>query len=163
LRVLAVDAASIDETVAQIRLLGRATGKVREAEDLAMSIGRRAQVVKPMPRVSVYIEVWNEPITVAGGGTLIQDLVRRAGGSNIFEDRRGYVQVPLETVLVRNPQVIFLLYPGRDSMLSRPGWRALAAARDGRIYELSPSLVSRPGPRIVDGLAAVSRLLAGAR
>jgi iron complex transport system substrate-binding protein len=163
LAVLAIDAASIDETTAQIRLLGSATGRVREAEDLASTVEHRAQVVRPTIRRRVYIEAWNEPVTVAGAGTLIHDLVQRAGGSNIFGDLKGYVQVPLENVLVRNPQVIFLLYPGHGSLLARPGWPALAAARDGRIYELPASLVSRPGPRIVDGLALVSRLFAGGR
>lgn len=163
LPVLAVDAASINETVAQIRLLARVTGRVQEGEDLAASIERRAQVVRPGLRRTVYIEAWNEPVIAAGGGTLIHDLVRRAGGSNIFGDQKGYVQVPLENVLVRNPQVIFLLYSGRDGLLARPGWRALAAARDSLIFELPASLVSRPGPRIADGLALVSRLLAGGR
>ncbi len=163
LPVLAVDAASINETVAQIRLLGRATGHAREGEGLAASVERRAQVVRPGLRRTVYIEAWNEPVMAAGGGTLIHDLVRRAGGSNVFGDQSGYVQVPLENVLVRNPQVILLLYPGRDGLLARPGWRALAAARAGLIFELPASLVSRPGPRIADGLALVSRLLAGGR
>lgn len=163
LPVLAVDAATIIETVAQIRLLGRVTGRVQEGEDLAASVERRAQVVRPGLRRTVYIEAWNEPVTAAGGGTLIHDLVRRAGGSNLFGDQRGYVQVPLESVLARNPQVIFLLYPGRDALLVRPGWRALAAARAGRVFELPASLVSRPGPRVADGLALVSRLLAGER
>jgi len=163
LPVLAVDASSIEETAAQIRLLGRATDRLREAEDLASSIERRAQVVRPGPRRSVYIEVWNEPVLVAGGNTLIHDLVRRTGGANIFEDQHGYVQVPQETILTRNPQVILLLYPGRDSLMARPGWRGTAAVREGRVYELPPSLVTRPGPRIADGLALVARLLASAR
>ncbi len=163
LPVLAVEAATINETVAQIRLLGRVTGRIQEGEDLAASVECRAQVVRPGLRRTVYIEAWDEPVTAAGGGTLIHDLVRRAGGSNVFGDRTGYVQVPLENVLARNPQVIFLLYPGRDTLLARPGWRALAAARAGRVFELPASLVSRPGPRVADGLALVSRLLAGGR
>ncbi len=163
LPVLAVDAASVDETVSQIRLLGRVTAHVRAGDNLAASVERRAQVVRPGLRRTVYIEAWNEPVLVAGGGTLIHDLVRRAGGSNVFGDLRGYTQVPLETVLVRNPQVILLLYPGRDGLLARPGWRSLAAARAGLIFEVPASLVSRPGPRIADGLALVSHLLAGGR
>ncbi|MGQ0571838.1 MAG: ABC transporter substrate-binding protein [Armatimonadota bacterium] len=163
LTVLAVDAASIEETIAQVSLLGRATGRTRQADELVASIQRRAQVVQRAARTTVYIEVWNEPVIVATGDTLINDLVTRAGGVNIFADRRGYAQVPLEAVLVRNPQVIFLLYPGRDRLRGRPGWRAIEAARNGRITELPTELVSRPGPRIVEGLALVSRILLGAQ
>lgn len=163
LTVLAVDAASIEETIAQVSLLGRATGRTREADELVALIQRRAQVAQRAARTTVYIEVWNEPVIAASGDTLVNDLVTRAGGVNIFADRRGYAQVPLEAVLVRNPQVILLLYPGRDRLLGRPGWRSIEAARNGRITELPTELVSRPGPRIVEGLALVSRILLGVR
>jgi iron complex transport system substrate-binding protein len=159
LPVLAVDASSLSETVAQIRLLGQATGRARQADDLAGSIERRTQTLHPVRAVRVYVEVWDEPVIAAAAGTLVDDLVRRGGGQNVLADKQGYVQVPLETVLMRNPQVIFLLYPGRARLLARPGWQAVAARQVGRIYELPPSLVTRPGPRIVEGLARVSRLL----
>ena len=163
LPVLAVDAASVDETIAQIRLLGRVTGRGSAGEALAKSLEARVQVVQPRVRRTVYIEVWYEPVIAAGGSTLIHDLTRRAGGANIFGDLRGYPQIPVESVLTRNPQVIFLLYAGRDQLVTRAGWRAIDAIRSNRVYELPASLVSRPGPRIADGLALVSRLLGALR
>lgn len=163
LPVLAVDAFSISDVAEQIRMIGRATGRIQRASNLASLMQRRAQVA-PIPQpLRVYVEAWNEPVLAVAGGTLVEDLVRRAGGRNIFDDKRGYVQVPLETVIVRNPQVVFLLYPGRGQWLRRPGWRAVEAARTGRVYELPASLVTRPGPRIVDGLALISRMLSGGR
>lgn len=161
LPVLAVDASSVDETAALIRLLGRATGRIRRAEDLAESLERRARALLPAGRRTVYIEVWGEPVLAAGSGTLVHDMTRWAGGVNIFEGRRGYVQVPLEAVLARDPQVIFLLYPGRERFLDRPGWRSLQAARAGRVHELATSLVARPGPRVAEGLTHIARLLWG--
>ncbi len=163
LRVLAVDAESVAETVEQVRLLGRVTGRVKEGETLARSIEQQAQGARPTSVVRVYIEVWHEPVLAAADGTLVDDLTRRAGGQNIFQDRRGYVQVSMESVLVRNPQVVFLLYPGRAALIARPGWRAIEAGRAGRVHELPPDLVTRPGPRVVDGLALVLRLLRDGR
>lgn len=163
LPVLAVDAFSVAEVAEQIRVIGRATGRAEQAADLASLIERRARAVSPVPPLRVYVEVWNEPLLAVAGGTLVEDLVRRAGGRNIFGDRKGYIQVPMETVLVRNPQVIFLLYPGRDRLPARPGWRSVAAVRTGRVHDLPASLVTRPGPRIVDGLALIARLLSGGR
>jgi iron complex transport system substrate-binding protein len=159
LPVLAVDSASLIETTGLIRMLGRVTGRGRQAEGLALSIEGRARTVRRSRPVRVYAEVWYEPILAAGRGTLIHDLVRRAGGQNIFGDRQGYGQVPLETVLVRNPQVIFLLYQGRHRLLAQPVWRATDAGRRGRVHELPPELVTRPGPRLADGLAMISRIL----
>ncbi|MBM3469775.1 MAG: cobalamin-binding protein [Armatimonadetes bacterium] len=163
LPVLAVDAASVEGTVDLVRLLGRVTGRTREAEGLALFLRRRAAAVRPAVRRTVYIEVWHEPVLAAGGRTLVDDLVTRAGGANIFGDRRGYVPVPIEDVLNRNPQVILLLYPGRDRLRGRPGWAALDAVRAGRVYDLPTSLVARPGPRVVEGLDLVARLLGNGR
>jgi len=161
LPVLAVDAVSIDETMQQIRLLGRATGRGPEAERLAASLERRAQAVRPGSPRTVYIEVWHEPVIAAGAGTLIDDLARRAGGVNIFGESRGYPQVSAERVVTRNPQVIFLLYHGRDQLLRRPGWGSISAIQVGLVHDLPASLVSRPGPRVVEGLVLVARLLQG--
>lgn len=163
LPVLAVDAASVSETIAQVRMLGRATGRVRAADGLASALQRRVQEVRPAPGRTVYVEVWHEPVLAAATGTLVDDLVGRAGGVNIFRDLRGYVPVPMEQVLTRNPQVIFLVYPGRDRLRGRPGWSALAAVQAGRVHELPASLVSRPGPRIAGGLALIARLMDNGR
>lgn len=163
LPVLAVDAASVDGTVDLVRLLGRVTGRGPEAEGLALHLRRRAAAVRPSLRRTAYIEVWHEPVLAAGGSTLVDDLVTRAGGANIFGNRRGYVPVPLEDVLSRNPQVILLLYPGGDRLRGRPGWAVLDAVRSGRVHDLPTSLVARPGPRVVEGLELIARLLGNGR
>jgi iron complex transport system substrate-binding protein len=163
LPVLAVEAESVAQTLEKIRVIGQAIGRSASADELVRSLQHRIQVVQPVPATRVYIEAWYEPVLAATGGTLADDLAKRAGAINIFSDRRGYAPVPPETVLARNPQVIFLMYPGQESMLGRPGWRSLQAVRANRVHELPPDLVSRPGPRIVDGLALLSRLLHGRR
>lgn len=156
LRVLAVDADSVDATLAQIRLLGRVTGRAAQAEALAAALGRRVRSVRPAFGARVYVEVWHEPLLAAAGGTLVHDLVRRSGGVNIFADRRGYVPVPAEAVVIRDPEVVFLLYGGRTALLARTGWQRVRAVRAGRVYELPAALATRPGPRIVDGLSLVA-------
>lgn len=160
LPVLALDATTLEETVAQIRLLGRVTGRQTQARHLAAGLERRAASVQPSGSRLVYIEVWHEPVTAAGGGTLIDDLVRRAGGANIFGRLPGYPQVAAEQVVARSPQVILMIYPGRTQLMRRPGWATVAAVRAGQVYEVPASLVTRPGPRAVDGLELIARLLA---
>jgi iron complex transport system substrate-binding protein len=159
LSILAVDARTIDETTAQIRLLGLVTGHGRQAQDLVARMERRMRITGPIQPIRVYFELWHEPALAAAGGTLVDDIARRAGGRNVFGDRQGYVQVSLETVLVRNPQVVFLLYPRREAPPARSAWLGTEAGRTGRVHELPPALVTRPGPRIADGLELVVRLL----
>jgi iron complex transport system substrate-binding protein len=163
LPVFAVDAGTFDETLHLIQTLGRITGRAQEARRLASAIAARARQVRGGPPVRVYIEAWGEPLLAAATATLVDDLARRAGARNIFADLKGYAAVSAETVLVRNPEVILLMYPGRDAVLARPGWRATAAGETGRIHELPTAPVSRPGPRVAEGLAAVARYLYGTR
>jgi iron complex transport system substrate-binding protein len=159
LSVLAVDATSLEGTLAQIRVLGLAMGRQTQAKHLAAGLERRAASVQPGASREVYIEVWHEPVTAAGGGTLIDDLLRRAGGVNIFGRLPGYPQVAAEQVVARSPHVILMIYPGRAQLMRRAGWATVAAVRGGRVYEVPASLVTRPGPRAVEGLELVARLL----
>lgn len=161
LAVLALDATSLEEAVAQIRLLGRVTGRETRAEHLAAGLERRAASVRPGASRSVYVEIWHEPVTTAGGGTLVDDLVRRAGGVNIFGRLPGYPQVAAEQVVARSPQVILMIYPGRAQLMRRPGWASVAAVRGGQVYEVPASLVTRPGPRVLDGLEVIARRVRG--
>jgi len=163
LPVLAVDARSLEETFAQIALLGRvmdavpaAQRGVRLLQDRTVEVARR---VAGRTRPRVYVEIWGEPPQTAAAGTFIDDLLRRAGGSNLFADLRGWPQISPEVVLRRDPQVVLLTYAGARRLAVRPGWARLDAVRHGRVHELDPDLVSRPGPRLVDGLELIAARL----
>jgi ABC-type Fe3+-hydroxamate transport system substrate-binding protein len=62
-----------------------------------------------------------------------------------------------------DPQVVIFPVPGDPARVARlarrPGFRQTRAARDGRFFTLNPDWLMRPGPRVVDGVEAVSRLL----
>jgi iron complex transport system substrate-binding protein len=105
----------------------------------------------------------NAPYT-AGAGTFIDTLIGMAGGDNVGQALGSqYGQLSLEKLLVENPDVILLgdsAYGATpESVAGRPGWEALAAVKDQRVYPFDDNLVSRPGPRLVDGLEAIARLL----
>jgi iron complex transport system substrate-binding protein len=98
--------------------------------------------------------------------TFINLIIQRAGGIN-FTGLAGitdpYPQVSLEQLVVTPPDFIIL----GDSMwgtspevvAGRPGWGTLTAVVDGHVYPFDDNLVSRPGPRLVDGLEALAKLL----
>jgi iron complex transport system substrate-binding protein len=162
LPVLAVDASSLADTIAQIRVLGRVLDHQAEGTRTADDLAARARRVQRARAVTVYVEAWHDPLLAAGGRTLVHDLVTLAGGINVFAGTAGYAQVPAESVLARNPSVILMMYPGRSRVLSRAGWRDLKAVVANRVHELPTDVVSRPGPRAVDGLELIARLLRGA-
>jgi len=146
----------------------------RDATKLTDSLKARVTAVdeKIMPlsvRPSVFYEVDatdpSKPYT-AGVGTFINLIINRAGGAN-FTELAGitdpYPQVSLEQLVIAPPDFIIL----GDSMwgttpeivAGRPGWDALAAVTEGRVFPFDDNLVSRPGPRLVDGLEALAKLL----
>ena len=74
-----------------------------------------------------------------------------------------YPQITQEFIIAKDPEVIILadveFGESADSVKARPGWSAISAVRNGRMYGIDTNLVSRPGPRIVDGLEALAKAL----
>ena len=104
-----------------------------------------------------------KPYTV-GPGSFVQELLTAGGGVNIFADADStYPQVSLEQIVAKAPAVIILadslwgVTP--EAVAARAGWADLPAVQNQRVYPIDDSLVSRPGPRIVDGLRAVVAIL----
>jgi iron complex transport system substrate-binding protein len=90
-------------------------------------------------------------------------LIQRAGGINIGTTLQGeWAQISLEQLLVEDPAVIIL----GDSMFgetpekvaARPGWQELTAVQNHQVFSFDDNLVSRPGPRWVDGLEALAKI-----
>ena len=94
------------------------------------------------------------------------DLVTIASGTNIFADAEDHFETELEELLSRNPSVILASFGHGAAADSPVGWAqtderlAETDARiDGRIYEIDADIVTRPGPRAIDGLETIARFL----
>ena len=99
-----------------------------------------------------------------GPGTFGDLLIARAGGYNIGSIASDpYPQISIEQVVAANPSIIILgdsmwgVTP--ESVKERPGWETLPAVASGSIYPFDDNLVSRPGPRLVDALEQLAKLL----
>lgn len=99
-----------------------------------------------------------------GPGTFGDLLIERAGGHNVGNIASDpYPQLSLEQVVTANPTVIILgdsmwgVTP--ESVVARPGWESIEAVKSNNIFPFDDNLVSRPGPRLVDGLEQLAKLL----
>ncbi|MEW5872499.1 MAG: cobalamin-binding protein [Chloroflexota bacterium] len=164
---------SFDGLFANLQTVARLTGRETQAEALVKSLQGRLEAVqqKVAPLASrplVFYELDatepNAPWT-SGPGTFIDTLITLAGGENLGASLEGaWAQISLEVLLTRDPQIIILgdyTWGGvtPEALKARPGWEALSAAQNGRVYTIDDNLVSRPGPRLVDGLEAMAKLL----
>ena len=163
---------SLEGMYANLETVGQLTGHSSEATTLIDSLKRRvaavdASVVPLNSRPSVYYELDatdpTKPYT-AGPGTFVDLLIARAGGVNVGQSlTSAWAQISLEELLVQNPYMIVLGDSAygvtADSLKQRAGWSGLAALQNGQVYPFDDNLVSRPGPRLVDGLEALAKLL----
>jgi iron complex transport system substrate-binding protein len=109
--------------------------------------------------VTAFVEIGQNPLYTVGTGTLIDELVTLAGGTNVVK-QPGYVGYSAEQLIAADPQV-YLATKGSSSdpsaITSRAGFNKLTAVKNGRIVILDDNLVSRPGPRFVLGLKQIAQ------
>jgi iron complex transport system substrate-binding protein len=163
-----------DATVGAISTLGRLFAASDAADAITTDmLARRDAVVAavadaPRPRVLEELDASSpDKPFVAGPDGFYGQLIDLAGGDNVFGDLPGDVgQVGAEIIVARDPQVIILtdadlpFNPQTPEMVAaRPGWATITAVQNGAIYPVSGSLVSTPGPRLIDGLEALAALL----
>jgi len=162
----------LDGLYANLKTVGQLAGRESEADALVQSLQKRVKAVEDkLAPISSIITVFYEmdgsdpakPWT-AGQDSYLSQLVRLALGSNVGDSMKGdYVQMSQEALLVQNPSIILLgdaaygVTP--EQVAARPGWSALQAVKDNRIYAFDDNLISRPSPRLVDGLEALAKLL----
>lgn len=166
--VLVVNAPTLAEVIEQVLLVGEVTGATNRAAELAEAMRRRMQEVRdriaaaPGDPPTVFWALDDQLWTV-GPGSFVHDLISLAGGRNIAEGLgTAYAQYSLESLLQADPDVIIVAILAPDSVAgldALPGWSNLRAVQAGRVHQVDGDLVSRPGPRIVEGLELVARLL----
>jgi len=172
IQVLAVGPESLQELFDEAEMLGRVLGHEQPARELIESMhARRDQltaIVKAIPkeeRRSVFYEVWDEPLMTAGPKSFIGEIIELGGMTNIFSDVTGrYPKVSSEVVLQRNPDII--LAPSShaeqvsiESILQRQGWSGVRAISEKQVYLVDGDSVSRCGPRLLDALEQMIRVV----
>lgn len=169
-RVVVLQPRTLEDVFAKIETVGRLVGEIRGAHDVVRAMRQRVAAVRaavggvpPERRPRVFYEVWYDPIFTVGPGGFIHDVIVTAGGVNVFADaRQDWPQVTLEEVVRRDPEVIITPFKQSYEQLvsrQRPGWEGVAAVKRGRILLIDPNIVSRPGPRLVEGLEQIARFL----
>jgi iron complex transport system substrate-binding protein len=157
-----------------IELAGKSTGREEEAKGLVAGMEKRLNTIaemtaKVMEKPIVFYEIDATDPTkpwTATPGSFTNALITLAGGENMVKEKvsQGYFQLSLEEILDADPDMIILgdyPYVSPEDVRQRPGaWQQLTAIKEGKIYAISdPSLTSRPGPRIIDGLEEMAKII----
>lgn len=151
-----------------IEQIGQVTGRREGATLLVRRLRERVEQVTwrvaGLKRPRVLYVLWSDPLIVPGQETFLNDLIRRAGGESISTGTSiPYPLFSLEEVVARAPEVIIVSKGhGQDDQTLLRRWKdlpTLPAVKAGRLYTIDGDLLNRPGPRIVDGLEVLARIL----
>jgi iron complex transport system substrate-binding protein len=169
--VLALYPESLDEVSADIELVGTALNAGSEAAAITADMARRVAAVEDAvtgsdrPRTFYEVSIFEGTIYTAGKDSFLASLVDTAGGDPILGDART-TAISLEDLVSADPQVIVLGDAAYDESITaravakRQGWDGMTAVQEGRVVPLPEDiLITRPGPRIVDGLEALARAI----
>jgi len=152
-----------------IEQLGILTGLAAQARTLVDSLKKREQLLSSASstrRTTTLFFISLQPLIVAGKNTLLNELLTIAGARNIAADLVGnYPAISREVVLHEDPDVLLmtadLAGDFRTLTMLFPEWTQLKAVRQHRVYRLEADIVSRPGPRAVEGLELLIACLHG--
>ncbi len=169
-----VAATNIEDSYAQLRELGAATGHVGEAEalieDMSASISQLVDSYRiPDGSLTYYHEVDNTLFS-ATSNTFIGSIYGLFGLRNIADpadgNGSGFPQLSEEFIIESDPDLIFYgcaVWCGTsaESIAERPGWERITAVESGALFELDDDIISRWGPRLVDFVGLIGDSLAG--
>jgi iron complex transport system substrate-binding protein len=164
--VFTINATTLPDAFHDMETVGELTGTDDVAKTLVQQLRSHAGLlersVADLPQVTCFFETgYGPPVYTVGPGSFIFDLLHRAGCRSITASARtAYPQWSVEALVRGDPNSYLLDSESGvtvDALAKRPGFDALTAVQDGRVYLVNGDLVARPGPRVVDGLAELAK------
>ena len=160
-------ALSLDDSYAQLEVLGAATGHVGEAAEVVAQM--QADIDEIVATTSIpagvtfYHEV-DETLFSASSSSFIGQIYGLLGLTNIADEAdttgSGFPQLSSEYIVSQDPDMIYLadvdfgVTP--ESLSERPGWAEMTAVQNGAIVPLDSYLASNWGPRVVELLETIA-------
>ncbi|MNC39852.1 Vitamin B12-binding protein precursor [compost metagenome] len=163
---------TVDEVIEHIKTVGQITDRQADAEKVTKQmqdeLNKVTEAVKGLTddqKKQVYIEF--SPGWTVGKGEFMDELITLAGGVNVASDITGWSEINEENIIKANPDVI--LYAKSvvdennqtlaDIIKGRGGWNQITAVKEDRIVGMEDNLLSRPGPRVTQGLIDVAKAI----
>ncbi|HEY1696469.1 MAG TPA: helical backbone metal receptor [Polyangiaceae bacterium] len=164
------EVATLEDVDALVEGIGDRTGHAADARAVVASMDAREKAVAQAlarteakkPRVLFVVDV--QPIVAAGPKSFADEMLRRAGATNVLADGGAWPALGFERVVDLDPDVVVDASMAESTgperiTASEAGWSGVRAAREGHVVPLRDERVLRPGPRIAEGLAVLAKLL----
>ena len=149
--------------------MGRMLGRVPAANVLAETMRKDIQDIgartASLSKPRVLYVVYPKPFITVGPGSFIHQLLEMAGGDNIAKDAGdAYPRLSMEVVVQKDPEI--LLFPSMEGkgsletdLAQWTRWTTMSAVKQDRLHFVPWALISRPGPRLAQGLKALAKVI----
>jgi iron complex transport system substrate-binding protein len=153
------------------QLLGHEAEAKQRASEMRSALDRLRRAHAGAAPVTVFYQVWRQPLMTVNGKHLIDDILTLCGGRNVFAGLTPLVPIlSSEAVVGANPEAILTASetasaeawkrdPDNPSFAAWRRHRSMTAVRRSWLYALNGDNISRQGPRVVDGATAVCAVL----
>lgn len=150
------DPQSFTDIAATLRDFGRMTGMETSAEKTASRFEGKIESLRSTyseeATLSVFYEVWHDPIFTLNGESFISDIIELCAGENVFADLPALSpQVSLEAIFEKDPQVIVTSPPAENSESHWYKWPQLQAVENDALVFIDPDDMHRPTPSLLTG------------
>ena len=166
--VFQIEPRSVADIANAMRRLAVLTGMQSTAQPAIREFEHRYEQLKKQYKsrrtVSVFYEIWNQPLMTVNGEHLISEVISMCGGNNVFANLNNLAPtVAIEPVLLANPEVIIAGDNLRDQIKTWNRWTDLAAVRYQNLFVANRDYINRHSPRIIEGIKQVCESLEQAR
>lgn len=166
------DAQDIESVYGSINQIGQVTGTAKKAEEIVSgmkeefaALKEKTKTISDDERKSVFFEVAPAPeIYTAGKNTFMDALLKIINAENAAKKQEGWVKMDPEAIVQLNPDIIITTYgyyqeKPVEQVLQRDGWDDVNAIKNKQVYDIHSDLVSRAGPRLVEGAKEIAKVV----
>jgi len=163
IKVVVLDATSLDDAASDIELIGKILGSSQKAIEIANSI-REAKTKYIPTGKKVFIEINHQPLMTAGKNSFLSDAIKAAGGINVGDEfGEGYPIVNPEKLVELDVDVYLIsnaLGVKPEDVASIQGFERLSAVKNQKVFIIpDDDTIQRPGPRIIKGIEMIHELI----
>lgn len=161
--VFVMNPKSLNDVMTNLRQLGDIFGTPGlTGEKLNILQARILEIeenVQDKPKVKTFVQISKEPLFTVGKDSFLTEIIERAGGVSVTKDvPTSYPKLSKETALALNPDVL-ILSESPDNIEPNEVFKNSNAVKKGKVYKINADLLSRPSPRLIDGLEQIAEVL----
>ncbi|WP_246942294.1 ABC transporter substrate-binding protein [Bacillus pinisoli] len=168
--VVIPNADSFETVYDTIHLLGQVTGTTEKADELIEGMKTdlaniQAKATSITEKATVWVEVSGAPeIYTTGKGTFMHEMLEVINATNAAGEQEGWIMMTEEEIVALNPDVVVTTYGSYDpnvkaNVLAREAWNEVPAIQNERVYDINSDLVTRPGPRLIEGVEELAKVV----